>query len=218
MSISVNFWVGGSSIAISRLDLVDREHLRRQQVGALLAVVGIVGAADAGRVPDPRLFIQHQAVRDGLRGPQLLVAPIGRRRIHLGRAARGRLRIAHRNLHARGDALDRIENRHVVGAVLGRAIERPIGVDGGIALVGGDLVVQVGLGSRPVPYRDDDIALDSLRARRLGGRQLALGDPVGPIAEHASGRARCRNARWSRPCPCWPGRTGSVGSRPHSPR
>src|SRR5882724_11400484 len=31
--------------------------------------------------------------------------------------------------------------------------------------------------------RDDDVALDALRPRRLAVRQLALGDTVGPVAE-----------------------------------
>ena len=35
----------------------------------------------------------------------------------------------------------------------------------------------------PVPGRDDDVALDPLRPRRLAVRQLALGDAVGPVAE-----------------------------------
>ena len=35
----------------------------------------------------------------------------------------------------------------------------------------------------PVPGRHDDVALDSLRPRRLAVRQLALGDAIGPIAE-----------------------------------
>src|SRR5262249_20160519 len=45
--------------------------------------------------------------------------------------------------------------------------------------------MQVGLRTRPVPDRDHDIALGALRARRLAGRQLALGDAVGPVAEDA---------------------------------
>src|SRR5215213_948600 len=36
---------------------------------------------------------------------------------------------------------------------------------------------------RPFPGRDDDVALDACRPRRFGFRQLALGDPVGPVAE-----------------------------------
>ena len=40
-----------------------------------------------------------------------------------------------------------------------------------------------GLFCAPLPRRDDDVALDALRPRRLALRQLALGDAVGPFAE-----------------------------------
>ncbi len=40
-----------------------------------------------------------------------------------------------------------------------------------------------GLFCAPLPRRDDDVALDALRPRRLAFRQLALGDAVGPFAE-----------------------------------
>jgi len=35
----------------------------------------------------------------------------------------------------------------------------------------------------PIPGRHDDVALDALRPRRLGERQLAVGDAIGPVAE-----------------------------------
>src|ERR1022692_2991303 len=41
----------------------------------------------------------------------------------------------------------------------------------------------------PVPGRDHVVALDALRTRRLGVRQLALGDSVGPVAEILERRA-----------------------------
>src|ERR1700736_1642725 len=44
--------------------------------------------------------------------------------------------------------------------------------------------MQIGLGAGPVPDRDDDVALQALRARRLRGGQRALGDAVGPITQH----------------------------------
>ena len=55
-----------------------------------------------------------------------------------------------------------------------------------IALVGGDLVVQVGFGTGPIPKRDHDVALHALWARRRG-REFASGDARGPIAEHGEG-------------------------------
>src|SRR3954451_1649318 len=50
--------------------------------------------------------------------------------------------------------------------------------------------MQVGLRVRPVPHRDHGVALDALRPLRLRRRQLALGDAVGPIAEHLQGALR----------------------------
>ena len=45
--------------------------------------------------------------------------------------------------------------------------------------------MQIGLGVAPVPHRDDDVALDALRALRLGLGQFAGGDAVGPVGEIA---------------------------------
>ena len=49
--------------------------------------------------------------------------------------------------------------------------------------------MQVVLLVHPVAQRDDDVALDALRPLRLGVRQLALGDAVGPVAEVLERRA-----------------------------
>src|SRR5262249_9979405 len=43
--------------------------------------------------------------------------------------------------------------------------------------------MQVGLRITPFPLLDDSVAFDALRPRRLGVRQFALGDAVGPIPE-----------------------------------
>src|SRR5262249_46948260 len=56
------------------------------------------------------------------------------------------------------------------------------GVDGRVAPVRRDQVVQVLLVGAPLPRGDHDVALDTLRPRRLALRQLALGDAVGPVA------------------------------------
>ena len=162
---------------------IDRERLRRRMIRASLADVGIGRRTNAGREPHPCLLIQHQAVRDGLRVPELLVAPIRRCREHRVVDRRGGLLIAHRQLDRGRGVLDRIEDRDEVGRVLGRPVERAVAIDRGIALVGGDLVVQVGLGARPVPHRDDDIALGALRTLRLDGWGLAVGDARGPVGQ-----------------------------------
>ena len=76
-----------------------------------------------------------------------------------------------------------------VGRVLRRAEQRAVGIDGRIAPVRGDQVVQVLLLVDPVPGGDDDVALDSLAAAAASLRQFTLGDAVGPIREILEGDA-----------------------------
>src|SRR5262249_59512866 len=77
----------------------------------------------------------------------------------------------------------------VVGRVLRRAVELAVGVHRRIAPVRGDQVVQVLLRIAPFPRRHDDVALDTLWPWRLHGRQFALGDAIGPVAEVLERRA-----------------------------
>ena len=70
------------------------------------------------------------------------------------------------HLHLAGGVVHRIEHRQIVAALFGRSVDQAVGVDVRIALIGGDFVVQIGLRVGPVPLRDDDVALDALRARR----------------------------------------------------
>jgi len=90
--------------------------------------------------------------------------------------------------------LHRVEYRYEIAAFLGRAIEQTIGVDGGIALVGGNLVMQIGFGRIPVPQGYNDIARLAFRALRLGEGQFAGGDAIGPIAEQSEGARRIQPA------------------------
>ena len=92
------------------------------------------------------------------------------------------LRIAHRRPEDGGDVLHRVEDRDVVGAVLRRAVQRTVAIHRREAAIAGDEVVQVLLVVHPVAQRDDDVALHALRPLRLGERQLALGDAIGPVA------------------------------------
>ena len=78
---------------------------------------------------------------------------------------------------------DGIEHRHEIGALLGRAVDRAVGVDARIAFVAGDRVVEIVLLAPPFPAGDDDIAFDALRPRRLLEGQLAAGNAVGPVGE-----------------------------------
>ena len=84
----------------------------------------------------------------------------------------------------------------MVGGVFRRAVQQAVGIDRRVALVGRDQVVKILLLVAPIPGRHHDIALDPLRPRRLGDRQFALGDAVGPVAEifqrHAGELARHR--------------------------
>src|SRR5262249_35012929 len=59
----------------------------------------------------------------------------------------------------------------------------PVRVDRRVAPVGGDQIMQVSLWIAPFPRGDDDVAFNTLRPWRLGVRQLALGDAIGPITE-----------------------------------
>ena len=60
---------------------------------------------------------------------------------------------------------------------------RAVRVHGRETAVAGDEIMEVVLLGHPVAEGDDDVPLHSLGTRRLGKRQLALGDAVGPIAE-----------------------------------
>ncbi len=62
--------------------------------------------------------------------------------------------------------MDRIEHRNGVRAQFRRAVEQAVGVDGGLALVGRDEVVQVVFRIEPIAHRDDEAALDPDRPRR----------------------------------------------------
>ena len=86
-------------------------------------------------------------------------------------------------LHLACGVGDGIEDRHEIRAVLGRAIDLAVCIHPRIAPIRGDRVMQIGRGAAPVPERDNGIALDPLRPLRLGERQLAGGDAIGPVAE-----------------------------------
>ena len=60
----------------------------------------------------------------------------------------------------------------------------PLGVHGGIPLVGRDLVVEVHLRVGPVPLGDDDVPLLALRPGWRLRWQFAGEDPIGPVREH----------------------------------
>ena len=176
----------------------ERVELGRAQRRIALAVIRrILGRALLGGEIDPAVLVHHRIVRIDLRVPDLLGAPIGRRRQHRigqGRARRA-LGIADRHLHDGLGVVHRIEDRQVVGGELGRPIDQSVAVDGRIAFVGERQVVQVMLGVRPVPHRHHDIALDAGRPRRRRARQLAGLDAIGPIRQRRQMAAARRQQR-----------------------
>ena len=121
----------------------------------------------------------------GFAAPDRLLAPVGRSSERLARNV-GRIRIADRERDLARRVSHRVENRQIVRAQLGRAVEKAVGVDAWITLIGGDLVVEIRLGIGPIPFCDDDVALDTLRPRGRG-RQLTGFDAISPIGEHRQG-------------------------------
>src|SRR5580658_7781972 len=120
----------------------------------------------------------------GVTVPDRLIAPEYRWAYRVVLAARSR-RIAIRMLDQFGGAMNGIKHRDEIRAFLGRAVDRAVGVDGGITLVRRNRVVEIHLGRTPLPRADDHVALDPFRTLRLVKRQFAGGDAVGPVREHA---------------------------------
>ena len=169
---------------------VEREYLGRGMVRILLAEGWVLDSAHGRGEPHPAGLVEHAVVVVGALTPDLLVSPIGRGLVRL-RCGGGmerrperfrRIRIRDRHFEERRLVRLRVEDRHVVARVLGRPVERTIRVDGGIAPVRGDQIMDKGLLTAPFPGGDDEIALHALRALRLVLGQLALGDAIDPVA------------------------------------
>ena len=194
---------------------IQGHDLRRRMASALLAEVRIAFGTDACGEPDLLRFVHDQVVYAGVAVPDLLHPPVSRiavRQVQRGR----RRRVAVRMLDGRGDIAHRVQRWHKVRAFLGRAPDQAIGIDGGIALVGGDRIMLVMGRRRPVPEGKDDIALDALRPARLGRRQFAGGETVGPVGKQGQRLFRPHAAQHhghighglSRLCARCPGRKG----------
>ncbi len=156
---------------------------------ALLAEVRIRRPRMPAAIPHAAALVEHGVVIVGAGVPERAVAPIGRWRRRLdgggvaGPERQRHVRVAHRHLEERCRVRLGIEDRHHVGRVFRRAVELAVGVDRRIAPVRRDQVVHVLVGRRPRPRGDHDVALDALRPLRLGERQFAVGDALGPLAE-----------------------------------
>ena len=113
-----------------------------------------------------------------------LVAPVGRR--HRG-DRRGAVagpaavhRGAGRDVELEGQVPDRVRDGQLAQHV--DAVDRSVGVDGRVALVGRNLVVDEAAVARPAPLGQDHVALGARRPRRRG-RHRAVHDPVRPVRE-----------------------------------
>ena len=134
------------------------------------------------REPHPCLAVEHGIVRVGPAVPDRLITPVRRGLQGRPRSYR-RVRIANRQGHLAGRVSHRVQDGHVIRAGLERSVDRAVGVDRGIALVGGSLVVEIRRRIGPVPLRDHDVTLFTLWSGR-NRRHFAGGDPIGPIREH----------------------------------
>src|ERR1019366_10390425 len=62
------------------------------------------------------------------------------------------------------------------------SIDEAVGIGVDVSAVHGNFVVEILLRPSPVPLRDDDVALNSLRTRR-SGRQFPGLNAIGPVAK-----------------------------------
>ena len=168
----------------------EREQFRRGIVRSCFAESRIARRPESGCKPHPPQFIEHRIVRIGLTVPDRLVSPIGRGHENGVIRGGGRVRIADGQLHLARCILRRIEDWREIRALLGRPVDQAVCVDGGISLVRGNLVMQVGCRGGPIPYQQDDIALDALRPWRRRRRQFTGGNPVRPIGKQRQGAIR----------------------------
>ena len=168
----------GSSIATWRTFLSIGNTLADGWSEPFLQKAGLSGRGTRRRQPDPALAVEHRVVIVDPGVPELLLAPIGRRRHRLDRRAAWPGPSDSGMFGSRTGTLKyvdlvglRIEDRHVVGRVFGRAVQRAVGVDGRIAPVGRDQVVQVLASSLP----QSQVVTTMLRSTPCGRGGLACG-------------------------------------------
>ena len=161
----------------------EREQNRRRMARPFFAERWIVTRANPGGDPDSSLFIKHGIVDVGLAVPNGFISPIRRRRRRLIVAARWRLRVTDWHADSVRCGAHWVEDRQIVNAKFCGAVNCSVGVQCGIALVGGNFIVQIGLRVCPVPLGNDHVSFGTLRSRGHG-RQLSGRNPVGPISEH----------------------------------
>ncbi len=150
-------------------------------IRTLAAEIRIGVGTDARGEPNAPAVIHHRIMGDALAVPNHLIAPIGRGlEDRIVRRCRD-VRVVEWNLDIGRFMRHGIQHRKAIGAEFRRPIELAISVDRRIAAVGCDFVMHVELRLRPIPLRDDYIALNTLGAFRRVERQLACSNPVCPI-------------------------------------
>ena len=163
------------------------------ELRSLLAVGGVLGTAIRRRHPDAPLAVEHRVVVVDFVVPDPPVAPVWRRHQRVERCGMARTEgqrrvFAHRRAEGRPGVVLRVEHGDLVRRVLGRAVERAVGVDRRVAAVARDEIVQVLVLVVPVSERDHYVSLDALRPRGCGQRQLAILDTVCPVGEVLNGK------------------------------
>ena len=151
----------------------------------LPAPIGVVpGVADSRGEPHPPLLVHHGVVDVGGALEDDLLSPEDRG-LEAGGGRGIGLRIGVPHGYTQVPGLVGIGVRDQQSIVRhGDTVYGAVGVDRGIPLVRGDLVVHVGGAVTPVPQGEHDVPLLSLGPRGLGW-DLAGHDPVGPVCELA---------------------------------
>lgn len=143
-----------------------------------------LGRTYPGCNPHAGPAVHGKAVRIALAVPDDFVTPVRGWHERQRRGRGRRVRVAHLQVDRGRGTRRRMQQRHVVGAVLRGSVHRTVGVDLRVSLVGRDQVVQVRTRIGPVPQADDDVALDAGWSGRLSSRILARRDAIGPIGVH----------------------------------
>src|ERR1041385_1766805 len=132
------------------IGLVDRQHFGGRMIGPLLAEVGILAGADAGRKPDPAFLVHHRIVIESVAIPDGFGAPVSGRTKGVV-LCRWRIRVADGMQDFTGRVRFRIQDRYPVRTVLSRSIDLTVGIYSRIAAVCGDLVMEIRRRPAPVP-------------------------------------------------------------------
>ena len=167
-------------LQIEHRDVTDgafhREGFGRRMIRSRFAEGRILSTAHRGGQPDAPVAPEHGVVVVDARLPDPLAPPVsgGLQRIESCGMTRTEIErhagVAHRSDERGRDVLHRIENRQSVGAVLGRSDNGAVTINRREAAIACNQIVQILFVVHPVAERDDDVALDALRSRRLGKR------------------------------------------------